>query len=110
MTKIHDIAATDKRNPRVAPNSPIYGTDIARDHLQVLDPVTGTREMLIPTLEDRKGMTPSYNQTGYISRLRTLDRLTDQYPQPDEVSTNCGTSWSARRRPRQAIAISTKMK
>ena len=76
MTKIHDIAATDKRNPRVAPNSPIYGTDIARDHLQILDPTTGkSRELLIPTLEDRKGMTPNYAQTGYTSRVGVLDRF-----------------------------------
>jgi hypothetical protein len=76
MTKIHDIAVTDKRNPRVAPNSPVYGTDIARDYLSVLDPVTAsTREMLIPTLEDRKTMTPNYAQSGYIARLGTLDRF-----------------------------------
>jgi hypothetical protein len=76
MTKIHDIAATDKRNPRVAPNSPIYGTDIARDYLSVLDPVSHTtREMLIPTLEDRKTMEPNYAQSGYIARLGTLNRF-----------------------------------
>ena len=76
MTKIHDIAVTDKRNPRVAPNSAVYGTDIARDYLAVLDPVTNTtREMLIPTLEDRQKMTTNYAQDNYISRLGKLDRF-----------------------------------
>jgi hypothetical protein len=76
MTKIHDITATDKRNPRVAPNSPVYGTDIARDYLSVLDPVANrTRELYIPTLEDRKTWSPNYQQSGYTSRLGTLDRF-----------------------------------
>jgi hypothetical protein len=76
MTKIHDITATDKRNPRVSPNSPVYGTDIARDYLSILDPVSNsTRELYIPTLEDRRTWQPNYQQSGYISRLGTLDRF-----------------------------------
>ena len=76
MTKIHDIAVTDKRNPRVAPNSAIYGTGIAEDTLVILDPATNAwKSLLIPTLEDRKGMTPNYAQTNYTSRMGPLSRF-----------------------------------
>ena len=78
MTKIHDLAATDKRNPRVAANSPVYGSDIARDMLSILDPVSNeTRELLIPTLEDRTSWEPNYAQSGYVSRMGIdgLDRF-----------------------------------
>ena len=76
MTKIHDITATDKRNPTVAPNSAVYGTDIARDYLSVLDPVTHTTsELLVPTLEDRGSMPTSYAQSDYISRMGVLNRF-----------------------------------
>ena len=75
MTKIHDIAATDKRNPRVAPNSAVYGADIARDYLSVLDPVTHeTSELFVPTLEDRSTWSPNYAQSDYVSRMGTLNR------------------------------------
>ena len=78
MTKIHDITATDKRNPRVAANSEVYGTDIARDYLQILDPMTNSsRELYIPTLEDRTTWQPNYQQSGYVSRMGPdgLDRF-----------------------------------
>ena len=37
---IHDEVATDKRNPRVNANGPIYGVNISNDELAILDPVT----------------------------------------------------------------------
>ena len=37
---IHDEIATDKRNPRVNANGPIYGVNISNDELAMLDPVT----------------------------------------------------------------------
>jgi hypothetical protein len=71
MGKIHDEVSTDKRNPRVNANGPIYGTDIANDNLAILDPKTHTTQLLrIPTLADRNSMTASYAQSGYpASRL-----------------------------------------
>ena len=76
MTKIHDITATDKRDPTVSPNSAVYGTDIARDYLQVLDPVAHTTSALrVPTLEDRGSIPTNYAQSGYISRMGVLDRF-----------------------------------
>ena len=37
---IHDEIATDKRDPTLYPNGPIYGVDIGNDRLVALDPVT----------------------------------------------------------------------
>ena len=37
---VHDEIATDKRNPRVNANGPIYGVNISNDELAILDPVT----------------------------------------------------------------------
>ena len=77
MGKIHDEASTDKRNPRVNANGPIYGVDIANDNLAILDPITHTATMLrIPTLADRSTMRASYAQSGYPpSRLADLARF-----------------------------------
>ena len=77
MGKIHDEASTDKRNPRVNANGPIYGVDIANDNLAILDPITNTATMLrIPTLADRSTMRASYAQSGYPpSRLADLARF-----------------------------------
>ena len=77
MGKIHDEASTDKRNPRVNANGPIYGVDIANDNLVMLDPATHTATMLrIPTLADRSTMRASYAQSGYPpSRLADLARF-----------------------------------
>ena len=37
---VHDEIATDKRNPRVNANGPIYGVNISNDELAILDPET----------------------------------------------------------------------
>ena len=77
MGKIHDEASTDKRNPSVNANGPIFGVDIANDNLAMLDPNTHTATMLrIPTLADRSTMRASYAQSGYPpSRLADLARF-----------------------------------
>ena len=77
MGKIHDEASTDKRDPRVNANGPIYGVDIANDNLAMLDPNTHTATMLrIPTLADRSTMRASYAQSGYPpSRLADIARF-----------------------------------
>jgi hypothetical protein len=37
---LHDVVSTDRRNPRVNPNGPVYGAlELSADYLPVLDPV-----------------------------------------------------------------------
>ncbi len=48
---VHDEIATDKRDPTLYPNGPIYGVDIGNDRIVALDPVTHTAsEVPIPTM------------------------------------------------------------
>jgi hypothetical protein len=77
MGKVHDEVATDKRDPRINANGPIYGTDIANDNLAILDPLTHTTKLLpIPTLADRTTMPASYASDYPVpSRLAKLDRF-----------------------------------
>ena len=60
---IHDEASTDKRNPTVNANGPIYGTDTLNGHLALLDPVTGKS-----TIVDVPGSSPPspHNQNGQV--------------------------------------------
>ena len=47
----HDEVATDKNNPRVNANGPIYGVDIGNDRLLITDPVKHTSKMIkVPTV------------------------------------------------------------
>jgi streptogramin lyase len=43
-TYAHDEIATDKRNPYLYPNQPVYGVDIGNDHLLILDPIKHTAD------------------------------------------------------------------
>ena len=49
-TYLHDEASTDKRNPRVNANGPIYGAlEASADYVPVLDPVSHTtRQIAVP--------------------------------------------------------------
>lgn len=48
----HDEIATDRRNPHLYPDGPIYGVDIGNDHLLILDPVTHSADQVdLPTYE-----------------------------------------------------------
>ena len=61
-TYAHDEIATDKRNPFLYPNGPIYGADIGNDHLLMLDPVSHTASRI--TVPTRDGFdTPWCDQT-----------------------------------------------
>ncbi len=51
FTYAHDEIATDKRNPTLFPNGPIYGVDLGNDRILALNPVTHTAsEYAVPTL------------------------------------------------------------
>lgn len=43
---MHDVISTDKRDPTVNPDGPIYGVDIGNDHLTIVDPGTHQATML----------------------------------------------------------------
>jgi hypothetical protein len=60
---IHDEATTDKRDPTVNANGPVYGVDTLNGHLALLDPATGKS-----TLIDVPGSTPPipHNQNGQV--------------------------------------------
>jgi len=59
---LHDEIASDKRNPTVNANGPIYGAlEAADDYLPVVDPKTNKASMVKLTVRDPK--TPSESQT-----------------------------------------------
>ena len=59
---VHDEVATDKRNPMVNANGPVYGVDVGNDYLTIVDPVQNSSTMLkIPLRAERStvpGMFP----------------------------------------------------
>src|SRR5690606_36443694 len=51
---MHDEMSTDRRNPTVKANGPIYAVDIGNDHLTIVDPNTNSARMLkIPTRDEK---------------------------------------------------------
>jgi streptogramin lyase len=62
FTYAHDEVATDKRNPTINANGPVYGVDIANDYLLMLDPKSAKADQVkVPT---RDGFsTPWCDQT-----------------------------------------------
>ncbi len=63
---LHDEVATDKRDPRVNANGPVYGVDIGNDYLAVADPVRHTAYQLkIPLREDRSTVAPMFPSEGF---------------------------------------------
>ena len=59
---LHDEIATDKRNPTVNANGPIYGAlEAAADYVPVVDPVRNTASQIKLTVRDPK--TPSEGET-----------------------------------------------
>lgn len=62
FTYAHDEIATDKRNPTLYANQPIYGVDIGNDRMLMVDPMTHTASASnVPTLNGFD--TPWCNQT-----------------------------------------------
>ena len=59
---MHDAISSDKRNPRINSNGPVYGaTENAADYLPVIDPKTNTASMVRLQVRDPK--TPSEADT-----------------------------------------------
>jgi hypothetical protein len=50
---LHDVVSTDRRNPTVNANGPLYGaTELSTDYLPVLDPVTHAASQISLTVRD----------------------------------------------------------
>ena len=50
---LHDVVSTDRRNPTVNANGPVYGAlELSQDYLPVLDPVRNTRSQVKLTVRD----------------------------------------------------------
>ena len=60
---VHDEIATDKRNPRVNANGPIYGVDIGNDFLLITDPDRHASRMIKVPLRVDRSTVPSMFQT-----------------------------------------------
>ena len=63
---VHDEVTTDKRNPRVNANGPIYGVDIGNDNLLVTDPNEHHSTMLkIPLRAERSTVPSMFTTEGF---------------------------------------------
>jgi hypothetical protein len=50
---LHDVVSTDRRNPRVNPNGPVYGAlELSADYVPVQNPVTNTASQVPLTVRD----------------------------------------------------------
>jgi hypothetical protein len=50
---LHDVVSTDRRNPTVNANGPVYGAlELSHDYLPVLDPVRHTKSQVALTVRD----------------------------------------------------------
>ena len=85
---LHDVVSTDRRNPTVNANGPLYGAlELSADYLPVLDPMTHTSE---PGAAHRRAIpnTPSRRRhacrraVAVLGRRADLDEQ-DQRAQPD---------------------------
>ena len=78
---VHDEMATDKRNPRLNPNGPIYAVDWTNDWFISLDPVTNTSERIkVPSRHRRRASCgrPGSSRSG--SSARSLSGRTRPSP------------------------------
>ena len=63
---VHDEVATDKRNPRVNANGPIYGVDVGNDYLTIVDPERNASTMLkVPLRADTSTVPTMFAQDGF---------------------------------------------
>jgi len=64
----HDVAMTDRRNPTLLPNTPVYGAGVFTGTVPVLDPVSNTQsEVLIPGYQQEHDI-DAYPHTGMLDQ------------------------------------------
>ena len=90
---LHDVVSTDRRNPRVNANGPVYGAlELSADYVPVLNPVTHSRE---PGAADRPRSEHPADEPGHAGAVAILGRRGDldqqeQRAQPDARSPGTG--------------------
>jgi hypothetical protein len=53
ITYLHDVVTTDRRNPTVNANGPVYGAlELSADYIPVVDPVRNTKSQIALTVRD----------------------------------------------------------
>jgi len=78
FTYAHDEVATDKRNPFLYPNEPVWGVDIGNDYLLKLDPNTHAATRIpVPT---RNGWDTAWCFTGFQTLGCPAEGGTTAYP------------------------------
>ena len=93
---IHDEIATDKRNPTVNANGPIYGVNISNDELTMLDPVTHEATSLpVPLRADPATVAPMIARSMPVPSRFFGDELIwndPPIPQPDDGRAGAGVA------------------
>jgi hypothetical protein len=81
-TFMHDVISTDKRNPTLNSNGPIYGIDYHNGTLVILDPVKNTNQTIpLPTIDDKKNM-----RANEIGRVEPPNAIPSPYWTPKEFN------------------------
>ena len=63
---MHDEIATDKRNPRLNANGPVYGVDVGNDWLTIVDPISHTAKVVrTPMRVDPSTVPPMFTATAF---------------------------------------------
>jgi hypothetical protein len=63
---VHDEIATDRRNPRINPNGPIYAVDWTNDWLTWVDPVNHAADRVKVPLRAERSTMGGLRQTGFV--------------------------------------------
>ena len=88
---LHDVVATDRRNPTVNANGPLYGSlELSADFLPVLDPAKNTISRVPLTVRDPE-------HAGDLARTWRSRRCTGARKRSGPARTTCTTRCSTRR-------------
>ena len=83
---LHDVVSTDRRNPTLNANGPLYGAlELSADYLPVLDPVANTISQIKLTVRDPntpRDLAEDAGAVAVLGRRSDLDQQ-EQRPQPD---------------------------
>ena len=95
---VHDVTATDKRNPTLNGYGPVYGVEFHNNAIVVLDPIKNTTKLIpIPTRDDKTAMTPFTRQEVDLPSPYWGDEIIFQdYVQPNHLTMDDkGRIWAS---------------